>query len=365
MAHLGVSIYPSKSSLEDMKTYLEEAANIGYSRVFTSMLELSDDPSETIKLFKDIITFGNDLGMRTSIDVNPRLFDKLGVSYQDLKFFKDLGVWSIRLDEGFTGLEEAQMTLNPYDLIIELNISRGQHYIDMVMDFGADNQHLIGSHNFYPQTYAGLEFDYFIETTKDYKKHNLLTAAFIDSESGGVGPWPHSDLMVSTEVQRNLSITSQAQLLKMTGYIDDLFISSSLVAKEELEAVYKIFHTNKPVLTVAVEKETSDVEVELVTSPIHYYRGDYSGYMIRSSQTRLTYRGSDFPAHTTEALKKGDVVICNNQSGQYKGELQLILKDRPNDGNYNRVARIIDDCLPILDKIKLWQPFLLIIDKEA
>ena len=47
------------------------------------------------------------------------------------------------------------MTHNPYGLKIELNMSRGQHYIDLIMDFGVNRDNLIGSHNFYPQRFTG------------------------------------------------------------------------------------------------------------------------------------------------------------------------------------------------------------------
>jgi len=123
MGELGISIYPSKSNLTEMKDYIAQAAEIGYQRIFTSMLEVADNPSETIGRFKEIIDYGNQLGMKTSLDVNPKLFAKLGISYQDLQFFSDLGIWSVRLDEGFTGLEEARMAMNPFGILIELNIS--------------------------------------------------------------------------------------------------------------------------------------------------------------------------------------------------------------------------------------------------
>ena len=122
MGDLGISIYPSKSSLDEMKDYVFLAARLGYRRIFTSMLEIADNPHETVNQFREIIAYANQLGMRTSIDVNPRLFQILDISYQDLTFFKDLGVWSIRLDEGFTGLEEARMSMNSQGIVVELNI---------------------------------------------------------------------------------------------------------------------------------------------------------------------------------------------------------------------------------------------------
>lgn len=357
MGELGISIYPSKSSLDEMKDYLFQAAKIGYQRIFMSMLEVAENPDKTIEKFKEIIAYGNQLGLKTSLDVNPRLFSKLGISDQDLHFFSDLGIWSIRLDEGFTGLEEARMSMNPYGITIELNISRGQHYIDMIMDFGADKNHVVGSHNFYPQSYTGLDFDYFVETARKYKSYNLRTAAFVDSSSGTVGPWPVSNLMVSTEIQRQMPVESQVQLLKMTGVIDDIIISSSLVSEEELKKVYDTFHSSFSILPVKLNKDATDVEKEILLKHIHLYRGDYSGYMIRSSETRVIYKESDFPPHTIQDLKKGDITICNNAAGQYKGELQIVLKDRPNDGSFNLVGKIEQNNFPILDLLKPWQSF--------
>ena len=39
-------------------------------------------------------------------------FERLGVSYDDLSFFKEMHADGIRLDEGFDSLKEAQMTLS-------------------------------------------------------------------------------------------------------------------------------------------------------------------------------------------------------------------------------------------------------------
>ena len=359
MTALGVSVYPSKSSFEEMTSYLEKAASLGYERVFTSMLEVADNPQETVSLFKKIIHFGNSLGLRTSLDVNPKLFKILELSYDDLSFFYDLGIWALRLDESFSGQEEAMMTHNTYGIKIELNISRGQHYIDLVNDFGANKRNLIGSHNFYPQSYTGLNLDYFIKTAKQYQSYNLLTAAFVDTESGKVGPWPVSNLMVSTEVQRQMSIFSQIQLLKLTGVIDDIFISSSLVSEEDLKIVAQAFHQSLPQIPVEVNRDISSIESKILFEEIHQYRGDYSDYMIRSSQPRVKYKLKKIEQGDISDIKRGDVIIGNNFAGQYKGELQVALKDRPNDGSQNIVAKINTDSQILLDFMLPWYHFLL------
>ncbi|AXQ78629.1 DUF871 domain-containing protein [Streptococcus chenjunshii] len=361
MGELGVSIYPSKTEAAILKDYLTEAAEIGYSRIFTSMLELTDSTEEMLARFREVIAYGNRLGMKTSIDINPQLFNQLGVSYEDLAFFKDLGVWALRLDQGFTGLEEAEMSQNPYGLMIELNISRGQHYIDQVMDFSADSRHIIGSHNFYPQPYTGLDFTYFTDCAAQYKNYHLRTAAFIDSPKGTVGPWPVGDMLVSTEIQRKLSPAAQVQLLRLSRLIDDIFVGSSLLPAAELQEIYDSFHSPVPQLKAELSPSASALEEEVIFNNRHRYRGDYSGFMIRSSDMRTFYKNSIFPpADFGEIISKGDITICNSRSGQYQGELQIALKERPNDGSQNFVGKITEDYLPVLDLLQPWQSFELI-----
>ncbi len=77
------------------------------------------------------------------------------------------------------------------------------------------------------------------------------------------------------------------------------------------------------------------LEKKVILDEVHSYRGDTSAYMIRSSMTRVRYKDEDFPAHQTDAIKKGDILICNNEFGQYKGETQIALKEMKNDGTRN------------------------------
>ena len=48
MRRLGVSIYPEKSTVEEIKNYLEETSRLGFSRVFSCILYLYK-PREDIK----------------------------------------------------------------------------------------------------------------------------------------------------------------------------------------------------------------------------------------------------------------------------------------------------------------------------
>ena len=251
------------------------------------------------------------------------------------------------------------MTHNPYGLKIELNMSRGQHYIDLIMDFGVNRDNLIGSHNFYPQRFTGLGRDYFAETSMQYRRYGLRTAAFVNAPSGSFGPWPVSDGLVSMEDHRKLPIATQVQELRFNGLVDDVLIADAFADDADLQAEAEAFNRTMVGLRVVEEPLVSKVSKQVLYDQPQMYRGDRSDYVLRSTQTRVKYKAEDFPAFNTVDVTRGDVIIDNNDYGQYKGELQIALRDLPNDGRINVVGHIHPEDMALLSLIQPWHGFTL------
>ncbi|WP_028273259.1 DUF871 domain-containing protein [Atopococcus tabaci] len=357
MKRLGVSIYPSKSRFEEDKAYLDLAHEYGFTRIFTSLLEIEGDSSEVIAKYKRIIEYGNSLGMETILDINPRLFGQLDISYDDLSFFHSLGASGIRLDLGFSGAEEALMTKNEYGLIIEVNMSSGTKYIDNVMSYLPEKEKLWASHNFYPQRYTGLAQDHFEETTAQYNRYRLNTAVFVTSQVGELGPWPVQTGLCTLESHRTLPIELQVAHYKMMDTIDDVLIGNAYASEEGLRRMSDVFHSPHHLLPVEFSEEATELERKVILDELHNYRGDRSEYMIRSTQTRVKYKEEAFPVHRTGPLEKGAVIIGNDDFGQYKGETQIALREMEDDGTRNVVGKIKDDALFLLDCLQPWSSF--------
>lgn len=362
MGNLGVSIYPSKSHYSNDKEYLDIARKYGFTRIFTSLLEIEGNADEVVNKFKRIIEYGNSIGMETILDINPSLFDQLNISYDDLKFFKDLGAAGIRLDLGFTGAEEAMMTKNPYNLIIEVNMSAGTRYIDNIMSYRPNLKNLYASHNFYPQKYSGISQDHFEQTTRVFNQYNIHTAAFVTSQHGELGPWPVQTGLCTLEQHRHLPIQTQVTHFRLMNSIDDLLIGNAYASEEELKLMADVFLSPHPMVEVELSSNLSETESKIILDTIHVYRGDRSEYMIRSSSSRVKYKDADIMPNNTEQIKRGDILICNNEFGQYKGELQIALKDMENEGNRNVVGSLKNESIFLLDHIKPWESFKLFIN---
>ncbi|MFD1421351.1 DUF871 domain-containing protein [Lactiplantibacillus songbeiensis] len=363
MSKLGVSVYPERSTFEKDAAYLDLAAKYGYQRVFTSLLEIKGDADEVVTNFKRVITYANKLGLQVMVDVNPGLFKQLGVSYDDLSFFHDLGAWGVRLDLGFTGAEESRMTHNPYGIKIEVNMSKGTHYVDTIMDYSPVKDNLLGSHNFYPQQYTGLGYDYFVQTSTQYRQYGLNTAAFVSSNDATYGPWPMQDGLCTLEQHRGLPLAAQVQHLKMTGLIDDVLIANAYASEAELKAASDVFFSPYPALHVETVSDITAAEKAVLFDQPQTYRGDFSDYVIRSSETRVIYKDCDFPAHATTDVKRGDLLIDNDDFGQYKGELQIARRDFENTGRINVVGHVVASDAQCLDLLAPWADFKLVAAK--
>lgn len=363
MGKLGISLYPERSTLEKDKAYLDLAHKYGFKRVFTSLLQITDDKEKVLKEFKDVIGYANQLDFEVMVDINPGLFDQLGISYDDLSFFHELGADGVRLDIGMTGQEEAKMTRNPYNLKIEINMSTGTSYVDNIMSYSPNTQNLLGSHNFYPHRYSGLGYDHFVFCSEKFRNYNLNTMAFVNSQVATFGPWPTQDGLCTLEDHRELDIATQVKHLVLTGLIDDIIIGNAYASEAELKAMSEAFFADFPTIKVDVHEGITENERVCLFDNLHSYRGDRSEYMMRSTMTRIYYKDREFPPHNTVDIKKGDVLIDNVEFGQYKGETQIALKEMKNDGRVNVVGKISEDELFLLDFLQPWSSFKLIENK--
>lgn len=358
MRRLGVSIYPEKSTVEEIKNYLEETSRLGFSRVFSCLLSVNKPAEEIKKEFTEINTFAHELGFEVIVDVSPRVFGELNISYKDLSFFKEIGADGIRLDAGFSGLEESIMTYNPENLIIEINMSNNVHTIDTIMDYRPNKYKLYGCHNFYPHHYSGLNLDFYKECTKRFNKYGLKTAAFVTShDKGAFGPWPTTEGLPTLELHRELPLDVQIKHHIAIELVDDILISNCYPTKEELSRIEAL---DLDVVTFDVElvEGIPEVEKKIVLEEFHFNRGDQNDYFIRSTQSRVKYKGHRFEVfNAPNQIKRGDILIESSEYGHYAGELQIALKDMENSGKTNVVGKVVDIEHFILDEIKPWQKF--------
>ncbi|TGY42268.1 DUF871 domain-containing protein [Clostridium sartagoforme] len=358
MGKLGISIYPEKTTEELIFNYIDMGRKYGFSRIFSCLLSVNDTRENIRNKFKKINDYAKERDFEIIVDVSPKVFDDLGISYKDLRFFKEIGADGLRLDMGFTGSAEALMTYNDEDLKIEINMSNNTNYIDTIIDYMPNKDNLIACHNFYPHRYSGLNFEHFIKCTERFNKYGLRTAAFITSQNKDTfGPWPVADGLPTLELHRELPIEVQAKHLIALGNINDIIISNCYPSEDEMK---KLGLMRKDMVTfdLHLENGVHEIEQKILFEEKHFNRGDFSDNLIRSTQSRVKYKGHDFKLfNSPEIIKRGNVIIESSEYGHYAGELQIALSDMKNSGKSNVVGHIKEEEIFILDYIKPWQKF--------
>lgn len=139
--------------------------------------------------------------------------------------------------------------------------------------------------------------------------------------------------------------------------VDDVLIANAYATDEELRACAAL---NSSILTfhIQMEKELTETERQILDYELHHVvRGDLNDYMIRSSGPRVTYADRSIPAANTRDLKPGDVVILNDGYPKYKGELQIVTKDMPNDGRKNVIGHLPEHEHVLMDYAEPWKMF--------
>ena len=360
---IGIALYPDKTTFKEDVAYLKRAQRYGYQKVFMSMLQIDiQDPKKSIRRLKESMAFANELGMLVMLDIHPMVFDYLKMKEDDLSYFHDIGVKILRLDSGYNGRTEAMMTHNPYGITIDVNMSNDTHYFNLIQDYLPQYQNLSASFNFYPQRYTGLSLETFQSCLRHFKNAHIQTAAFITSQTAQVTPWAISDGLCTLEDHRDLPIDIQARHMKMLKCVDDIIIGNAFASEEELKIVQKVMSTSVDYLHVTFNEDASEQEKQMVCT-IHDYRGDASEYMIRSSHHKQKYAKESILAHQhIRNIQRGDILVLNDNYGQYKAEIQIALKDRAGDPRINVVGRIKEDEMLLLEQLKPFQTFEL---KEA
>ncbi|MBO0474696.1 DUF871 domain-containing protein [Enterococcus ureasiticus] len=356
MRKLGISVYPNHSSVAEIKAYMDLAAKYNFKRVFTCLLSVDEGKEQIVKEFTETIFYGKALGMEVIADVSPKVFGELGISYDDLSFFKEIGADGIRLDMGFTGNEESIMTFNQQGLEIELNISSGTRYLENILSYQANPDKLLGCHNFYPHRYTGLSYDHFFATTEVYKEHGIRTAAFVNSPTATIGPWPVEEGLCTLEMHRTWPITTQAKHLWATNVIDDVIIANAFASEEELKALSEI-DPYRLTFDCVIEPETPEVERKIILEEFHFNRGDISDYVVRSTQSRVKYKGHEFTPFNTVNMETGDIIVETSLYAHYAGELQVALLPMENSGKSNVVGKITESDRVLLPYLRPWQKF--------
>lgn len=346
---IGISLYPGLwNSSEEIATALEKAAKFGITEVFTSLHIPEASPDAMIADCGKMCAKAETLGMRVTADIAPVSFSRLGATAANLGRFREMGLYGIRTDAGFSVEEMTSIAGNSYGLKLILNASSIKaETLGALKNAGVALNKVGACHNFYPRIESGLSLDYMISQSRMLKGFGVEVAAFVPSQKNKRAVMYEG--LPTVETQRALSPGRAARELFATGTVDVIYVGDPLTPDEELEDLALAASQDYLELRVTVSGEPSEIERQIVFDRTHEQPWSVFAYTIRSRAARQMEIGSRVQPRNTVGRPKGTVTVDNVNYARFAGELQITLRDLPADPRVNVVGRVAEEDLSLLN----------------
>lgn len=336
----GISVYMGLGySLEDNLKYIKKAREMGYKNIFTSLHIPEADYERAIYEFKSMVSMASELNMNVVADISPRTFSYLNCDMNNLEVLKNLGIYGIRVDFGFTPQEIANFTKNPYGLKIEINASTvTKGFLQEFEKCSPDFSKLQACHNYYPRLNTGISIKSFKNKNEMLKKYNIEIAAFIPSQVNKRGPIYEG--LPTLEIHRFSEPVVSAKHLFALG-VDSVLFGDSIPSDEEL---YEVAQIPEDSIEFRVRLlNPSKIENDILFKDVHINRPDSAEDVVRSTDSRNYLKGRGVISHDNLPRTLGSVTIDNDKYLRYCGELQICLGELPADDRVNVIGEIIEE----------------------
>lgn len=342
------------NDIEDICKHLEIAASVGINAVFTSLQLPESDKEQLLREFPIMVKKAHSLGMFVDADIGERSAKLFGIGLHDFDAFNDLGIDIVRLDNGYTSEKLVEASHNKYGLIAEINAAHvSDEQLSRLVELGINKEKIHFCHNYYPMRYTGFSFD-------DAKTANDIIHKYGFRVGGFIASWTHHRMgcgfgLPTIENHRYMKPFISIQDGYLAGY-DDMFFGDDFADVSELKLLVE---TDPSVVKLHMEPLVDDEIIDWIFDRELLQTQCGLEMMVRSNFDKSTYPGY-VDGFKSAPRKRGDVTVCKSPYLRYKGEIQIVRKDMPEDPDIATIGRIAEDDIMLLDTYRSSKPFMLI-----
>ena len=318
---LGFSIY-----FEDNVDIKKEVDNYkGFDLAFTSLHYPSD--GRTYDKFLKLVRLCKNNGIDICVDINNRTLE----NHPDLV---DMGL-ILRLDFGFT---PDQISSLSYSSRLAINASTvSKEFLAGIKEAGTNMDKILGIHNYYPLEYSGLGESYFLGQNQLLKSYGIRLTAFIPGNRKLRGPVYRG--LPTLEKDRYQNPYQSFLAMNRTYDLDSLIIAEDI---KEIDRDYIIKFIKEKIVSLPVSLIDRYADLGKIR-----VRNDISDYIVRNERQKSLVK-----ADNPREIRRGDIVILNENAGRYSGEIEIIKKDLGIDEQRNVIGRVEPAYEHIIDYIK-------------
>lgn len=316
---LGFSLY--FENVTDSEEQIEKFK--GFDLLFTSLHYPASEL--TYDRFLDLRSMARDINI--CVDINDQ-------TLRDHPELLDMDL-IIRLDFGFSPKEISDLSNKSQ---IAINASTVNYkFLEGLAKAGANMANMIAIHNYYPLVFSGLSQEYFLRQNELIKSFDIRIASFVPGNINLRGPVFEGLPTLEEDRHMNpyLSLVKQKRKYKM----DEIILAED-VDHYSKNCIVKFINDGIISLPIIWENDYEYLSKIKV-------RNDISDYIIRNEREK-----KDVSPDQPRQIKRGDLVILNNLSGRYAGEIEIVRKDLGICEDRNLIGRVDESYIGILDLIK-------------
>ena len=287
-------------------------------------------------------------GFRTIADVSVKTLQQFGC--QSLtELAKDLKLWGLRIDYGFTAEEIGEMAQK---MPIVLNASTTSP--EDARRIAENGQEVFALHNFYPRPETGLDEDYLMQTTRKLREAGLSVQCFIPGDTLLRGPLQEG--LPTLEMHRHVLPSAAFVDLSLRFGIDHIFLADPGLSEKEMERIAHFCKTGVICIPAKLEENWRHLYGKTFTCRI-----DSPKWLVRFQESRFYSCQGDIvePCNCIER-RQGTITVDNRNYGRYSGELMLLREDFPADDRVNVIGEVPENALLLMDRIERGAKFMLV-----
>ncbi|EJN55487.1 MupG family TIM beta-alpha barrel fold protein [Loigolactobacillus coryniformis] len=326
---LGFSVYLAEELTDNQYQYLASMQNHGFTGVFTSLHIPEDDPKLVMTRFQRLVQWCKTLNLELTCDLSLQGLGRLHLSYDDLlsaTVFKNIG---LRIDDGFSLRQIAQLSQQTKVMLNASTITVDE--LVQLRQFQADFSNLEAWHNYYPRPETGLSAIWLSEKNEWLQQQGLRTMAFVAGDAGKRGPIYTGLPTLECDRQRH-PLIAIVDLLKK-WHTDNVYIGDpelSVLGQQQISAYFEQRALVLPITTTHHFLYRQD----------WHSRPDIAAQVVRLIEGRVQLGTRVIHSNNTVERCLGTITQDNERYGRYMGELQICRTNLTADQRVNVIGHV-------------------------